>query len=155
MNHQFTTQTVWTGNTGSGTSTYRAYERSHEVTSGSKAAIAGSSAPAFRGDAARWNPEELVTAALANCHMLAFLHLAADAGVVVVAYRDEASGSMTQTPGGGGHMTEVVLRPEVTVRDAESVDHCAALHDKAHELCFVAASVAFPVRHEATVRVRG
>lgn len=155
MNHHFTTETVWTGNTGSGTSTYRSYERSHEVTSGRKPAIAGSSAPAFRGDAAAWNPEELVIAALANCHMLAFLHLAADAGVVVVAYRDAASGAMKQTPGGGGHFTEVVLHPEVTVSDAGMAARCAELHDRAHELCFVAASVSFPVRHEPTVQVRG
>lgn len=155
MIHTFSTETVWTGNTGSGTSSYRAYERSHEVTSGTKPPIAGSSAAPFHGDAARWNPEELVIAALANCHMLAFLHLAADAGVVVVDYRDAATGSMKQTAGGGGHFTEVVLHPVVTVRDADGADRCAALHDRAHELCFVAASVSFPVRHEPTVSVRG
>lgn len=154
MIHSFTTETVWTGNTGSGTSSYRSYRRSHEVTSGTKPSIAGSSAAPFHGDAARWNPEELVIAALANCHMLAFLHLAADAGVVVVDYRDEATGSMTQTPDGGGHFTEVVLHPVVTVHDAASVERCAALHERAHELCFIASSVSFPVRHEVTVNVR-
>lgn len=153
--HTYRTLTVWTGNTGSGTSGYRAYERTHEVTSGAKPAIAGSADASFRGDAARWNPEELLVAALADCHMLQFLHLCADAGVVVVDYRDTATGSMEQSADGGGRFTEVVLHPVVTVRDAAMAGPCAALHDRAHELCFVAASVSFPVRHEATVKVRG
>lgn len=155
MNHTYRTSTVWTGNTGTGTSGYRAYQRAHEVTSGTKPTILGSADASFRGDAARWNPEELLVASLSSCHLLQFLHLAADAGVVVVDYRDDATGTMEQTSDGGGRFTEVVLRPVVTVLDADRAPRCAALHERAHELCFVAASVSFPVRHEAGTVVRG
>lgn len=146
--HRYTVAVVWTGNLGEGTAAYRAYGRDHEVAAPTKPTIPGSSDPAFRGDATRWNPEELLVAALSQCHMLAFLHLAADAGVVVTAYQDRAEGSMAEDGAGGGRFTEVVLRPQVTVADAAVVDRVDALHHRAHELCFIASSVNFPVRCE-------
>lgn len=163
-NHTYHIHIAWTGNLGSGTSGYGAYSRDHEVTAGDPAGadpvaavgarperIAGSADPSFRGDPARWNPEQLLTAALAQCHMLAYLHLCAAAGVVVTGYADEAQGSMTQTADGGGHFTEVVLRPQVTVRSADMIEKALGLHGPAHEKCFIAASVNFPVRCAATV----
>nr|WP_203432780.1 OsmC family protein [Jiangella asiatica] len=62
---------------------------------------------------------------------------------------------MRTTPDGGGSFTEVTLRPRVTVTEADMVDKATGLHERAHELCFVAASVRTPVRHEPVVRVRG
>ena len=90
-------------------------------------------------------------AALAQCHLLAFLHAAAVAGVVVTSYEDAATGSMV-TSGNGGHMTSVVLHPVVTVASADMVEQVAALHDTAHADCFIANSVNFPVSHEAVTR---
>ncbi|MFB9238246.1 OsmC family protein [Plantactinospora siamensis] len=150
--HQYTATVVWTGARETGTTNYRAYGREHVVSGDGKADIAGSSDPAFRGDPARWNPEELLLASLAQCHLLAYLHLCATNGVVVTAYVDRPRGTMTETPDGGGRFTEVVLRPEVTVTDAAMTDKAAQLHERAHELCFIANSVNFPVRHEPTVR---
>jgi organic hydroperoxide reductase OsmC/OhrA len=150
--HDYATTSVWTGNTGSGTSTYRSYERAHQLSAGGKPTILGSSDPAFRGDSQRWNPEELLVASLSACHMLGFLHAAAVAGVNVLAYLDDATGAMEETAG-SGVFTEVVLHPRVTVETAEMAGRCEQLHHQAHTACFIASSVTFPVRHEATAEV--
>jgi organic hydroperoxide reductase OsmC/OhrA len=145
--HSYELSLKWTGNTGSGTASYRVYGRDHEVSATGKPVIAGSSDPAFRGDPQRWNPEELLVAALSQCHMLSYLHLAANAGVVVTAYADTPSGTMNENPDGSGEFVAVVLRPEVTVADAVMSDRATALHDDAEKLCFIARSVNFPVHH--------
>jgi organic hydroperoxide reductase OsmC/OhrA len=113
--HHYAVTTTWTGNRGTGTSAYRAYGREHEISAPGKPPIPGSSDPAFRGDAGRWNPEEMLVSALSTCHMLWYLHLAAEAGVVVVAYEDRAEGTMAEHPVTGGHFTRVVLHPRVTI----------------------------------------
>ncbi len=149
--HRYTATVTWTGAREHGTVNYRSYGREHEVSVEGKPVIAGSSDPTFRGDPTRWNPEELLLASLAQCHMLAYLHLCAVNGVVVTGYVDRPHGTMTETPG-GGHFTEVVLRPEVTVADGAMADRAVELHDRAHAACFIASSVNFPVRHEPSVR---
>ena len=151
--HQYTIDTAWTGNTGTGTTTYKGYERSHDISAACKPAIAGSSDPAFRGDARRYNPEELLVAALSTCHMLSYLHVCAVAGIVVVAYKDQARGTMEETNDGSGHFTEVVLYPVVTITDAARTQEANQLHHRAHELCFIANSCNFPVRHQPVCNV--
>ncbi|WP_336206615.1 OsmC family protein [Nonomuraea sp. LPB2021202275-12-8] len=148
--HTYPTTVTWTGNRGTGTSGYRDYARDHDLTADGPAAIAGSSDPAFRGDPARWNPEQLLVGSLSQCHMLWYLHLCAEAGVVITAYADHAVGTMAETSG-GGHFTEVVLRPQVTVESPDMVDAATRLHTDAHKACFIASSVNFPVRHEPAV----
>lgn len=143
--HHYELTVQWTGNTGSGTSTYRAYERSHVVQAGHKPPLFGSADPAFRGDASCYNPEDLLVASLASCHLLWYLHLCADAGVVVLAYRDAATGIMVETPRGGGRFQEISLRPVVTVAAATMLEQATQLHALAHERCFIANSVNFPV----------
>ena len=149
--HLYTVGVRWTGNTGSGTSGYRSYKRDHEIQAASKPPIPASSDPAFRGDASRYNPEELLVASLSACHMLWFLHLCADAGVVVTSYADNAEGTMRLTEDGGGHFEEVILRPAVTVRGGCDTDLAQSLHARAHRLCFIANSVNFEVRVEPTL----
>ena len=151
--HAYEIDRTWTGNRGTGTSSYKAYDREHEIVANGKPILPGSSDPVFRGDRTRYNPEELLVAALSACHMLAYLHLCADAGVVVTGYVDHAHGVMTETPDGGGRFVEVVLRPEVVLEDERHRDRAMTLHDDAHHLCFIASSVNFPVRCEATARV--
>jgi organic hydroperoxide reductase OsmC/OhrA len=149
-NHIFQTTLRWTGNLGTGTSSYRAYGRDYELSAPEKAsAIAGSSAKTYRGDDTRYNPEELLVAALSSCHMLAYLHLCADAGIVVTAYDDSAEGSMRTHPEGSGEFVEVTLRPRVQITDPARSAEADALHARAHELCFIARSVNFPVHCEA------
>lgn len=152
--HDFEATVRWTGNQGTGTSSYRAYSRNHEIGGEAKAAlIAGSSDPAFRGDRSRYSPEDLLIAALAACHMLWVLHLCADAKITVTGYADHAVGTMALNADGSGQFSEVVLRPRITVREAGREADVAAVNEKAHRLCFIARSVNFPVRHEPTVVV--
>lgn len=148
MIHTYHTDLHWTGNLGSGTSGYRAYSREHEIRVDGKPMLLGSSDPAFRGDPTRYNPEDLLVASLSACHMLWFLHLCADAGIVVTDYSDRATGTMVETADGGGRFSEVTLHPQVTVTKAEMIERAQALHEAAHRLCFIANSCNFPVRHE-------
>ena len=150
--HHYEVSLTWQGNRGTGTSGYKDYGRDHTLSAPGKHDIEGSADKSFFGDVERWNPEELLIAALSQCHMLSFLHVAADAGVVVTAYRDRASGTLAVNAEGGGRMTEVRLAPEVEVAGAlpPSLD---ALHHRASELCFIANSVNFPVTHSPSVRV--
>ena len=153
--HRYSVRIQWQGNRGSGTSDYRSYGRQHLVEADGKHGISGSADRVFHGDRDRWNPEELLVAALAQCHMLSYLHVAASHGVVVTDYTDAPVGTMVQTPGGGGHFTLVVLHPVVTVAgaagDPDAISELAtALHEEAQRKCFIAASVGFPVLHEVT-----
>ena len=152
--HRYAVTVEWTGNTGTGTASYRAYERRHEITAPDtpKPGIPGTSDPAFRGDRARWNPEELLVASLSACHQLWYLHLCADAGVIVTAYIDRAEGTMVEDADGSGRFTRVVLRPLVTVAPGTDVERARALHDRAHAMCYIARSVDFPVEHEPEIR---
>jgi organic hydroperoxide reductase OsmC/OhrA len=149
--HRYDLTMTWTGNRGSGTSGYRDYGRDHEIGADGRPAIAGSSDPVFHGDKTRWNPELELVAALSQCHMLSYLHVCATAGVVVTAYEDAPYGLMAETLDGGGHFTEVVLRPQVTVADAGMAGQAERLHEEASAKCFIASSVNFPVRHEPSV----
>lgn len=150
--HEYSLNLLWTGNSGLGTSNYRTYERSHTISIPGKPLIEGSSDPAFRGDTSKYNPEELLVASLSSCHMLWYLHLCANSGIVVTSYSDNASGMMTERANGSGKFTEVTLRPKVQITDILRIEEAKNLHKKANELCFIANSVNFPVRHEPEIR---
>jgi organic hydroperoxide reductase OsmC/OhrA len=151
--HQYRTTLRWTGNLGKGTVDYRGYGRNYEIDGeGKMAPVSGSSDPHFRGDATRYNPEELLVASLSACHMLAYLHLCAVNQVVVTGYEDAASGTMEESPDGSGRLTGVVLRPVVTITPESDAEKAQNLHGDAHRLCFIANSVNFPVTHEAVVQ---
>lgn len=151
--HEYRVGIEWTGNRGTGTSGYRDYGRQLLIHAEHKAALAGSADKTFHGDADRWNPEELLVTALAQCHMLSYLHMAVAAGVVVTEYTDSAVGTMRQE-GMSGAFTEVVLRPRVTVADASMVQAARDAHAEAYRNCFIANSVNFPVRHEPEIVVQ-
>jgi organic hydroperoxide reductase OsmC/OhrA len=145
--HDYEARLTWTGAARGGTTSYEAYSREHVVEIAGKPPLRGSADALFRGDRALHNPEDLLVAALSACHLLSYLALAARAGLHVVAYEDDARGTM-ELVGGGGHFTEVVLRPRVTVAPGADAELATRLHDTAHEQCFIAASMNFPVRHE-------
>jgi organic hydroperoxide reductase OsmC/OhrA len=150
--HTYCVTNRWTGNRGEGTSNYRAYGRDHEISgAGKMAAILGSADPAFRGDRAKYNPEELLVGAVSACHMLWVLHLCADAGVVVDDYSDEALGEMVERQDGSGEFRRIVLRPRMTIRDERQISRTVGLHRRAHELCAMARSLNFSVVHEPVV----
>ena len=148
--HTYRVSVQWTGNRGTGTSGYREYGRDHVIRTQGKPDIPGSADPAFRGDAARWNPEDLLVASASACHKLWYLHLCADAGIHVLAYEDEAQGTMVDEPG-SGRFTEIVLHPRVTIRAQDDAALAGRLHHDAHAQCYIANSVNFPIRCEAVI----
>ena len=154
--HRYADITVtWTGNTGSGTSSYRAYSRDHEIGGVGLPMIPGTADPVFRGDPARWNPEQLLIVSLSQCHLLWYLHFAAEAGVVVTAYRDQPTGAMSIGADGGGQFERVTLRPHVTIAAGGDAELAAHLHAKVPAVCFIARSVNFAVEHAPTIVVEG
>jgi organic hydroperoxide reductase OsmC/OhrA len=147
--HRYELFVRWTGGRSIGTTGYRDYDRAHEVSAAGKSTIAGSSDPAFRGEAERWNPEELLVASLSQCHLLWYLHLATTAGIVVLEYQDDPVGTMAENPDGSGQFSNVLLRPRVCVSEPAMVERAQALHEQVDAFCFIARSVNFPVRHQA------
>jgi organic hydroperoxide reductase OsmC/OhrA len=152
--HSYDVRVAWTGNTGVGTAGYADYRRDTVTTAGDKDGLLGSSDPNFRGDPARWNPEELLLTSLSQCHLLWYLDLVARAGVVVTDYVDEPSATMVLNSDGSGQFQRVVLRPSVTITDPDDRSRAMELHSRAHDMCFIARSVNFPVDCEPTVGVR-
>ncbi len=153
--HDYDVTVTWAGDRGTGTSSYTAYGREHEVSAAGPPPIPGSSDQAFRGDPARWNPEQLLVAALAQCHLLWYLHLAAQAGVVVTAYTDRAHGVMVTEASGAGQFERVVLRPRVTISAGSDPEAARAAHARVPDYCFIARSVSFPVEHQPEIVVDG
>ena len=153
--HDYRVHVEWTGNQGTGTSGYKDYSRAHEISvpGADRPPIPGSSDPAFRGDPKRYNPEDLLVVALSSCHMLSYLHLAAVGGVVVTNYVDDAGGIMTQDAKGSGAFTRVTLRPKVTITASSDPAKARQLHHAAHDVCFIANSVNFPVDCEPEIVV--
>ncbi len=149
--HHYAVEVGWTGNRGSGTSSYAGYGRDHEISAAEKAAISGSSDPVFRGDKTRYNPEELLVGSASACHMLAYLHLCAVNGVVVLAYEDGATGEMEEVVGGSGAFVKVDLHPRVTISSTSDARIAEDLHEEAHRNCFIANSLKVPVITHSTI----
>lgn len=147
--HRYQATLTWTGAASGPTSSYQGYSREYRVEVPGKPPWLGSADPLFRGDPLLPNPEDWLLAALSACHMLSYLALAAKAGIVVLAYTDQAEGTMA-LGGGTGRFTEVTLHPTVTVASGSALARAEALHAEAHEVCFIANSVNFPVRHAPT-----
>ena len=153
--HIYKTQLHWSAEGGKGTESYRSFSRTHRITAKNKA---GADKPAIVATSAfhsldHYNPDELLIGSLSSCHMLWYLHLCADAGVVVTAYADRAAGTLALTDDGGGHFKEVTLRPAATIRADCDTGLALALHERAHHLCFIANSMNFEVTVEPTINV--
>lgn len=150
MSHHYAATICWTGNLGEGTSSYRSFTRDYDIIVDGRPTLAGSSDPAFRGDASRHNPEDLLLASISACHMLWYLHLCAVSGIVVTAYEDAAVGEMAMNADGSGQFTSATLRPKVTIATGEHA-LAMALHHDANQKCFIARSLNFPVHHEPEI----
>ena len=149
--HNYKSTVVWTGNNGNGTDNYKNYERSHTISIQNKCDISASSDAPFRGDITKHNPEDLFLSSISSCHMLWYLHLCADNGIVVQEYSDEAEGTMLQTETGGGYFTQVTLHPKVVIEDKSLIQFAIELHHKANQKCFIANSLGFKVLHNPTI----
>src|SRR2546430_81639 len=151
--HVYHVRVKWTGNEGEGTKTYHGYRRDHVINVEGKPDILASSDPSFRGDATRYNPEDLFVSSLSTCHMLWYLHLCAVNGIAVTDYHDDAEGYMDESSDGSGAFVRVLLRPKVTIAEGGDRARARELHASAHRFCFIAKSVNFPVECEATISV--
>lgn len=152
--HNYKLTIKWTGNNGTGTSDYAAFERSHSIFVNNKIELLGSSDPAFRGDPLKHNPEEFLLASISSCHMLWYLHFCAVEGIVVTDYIDHAKGIMIESTKGNGKFTEATLYPTVTITDILLIEKANELHRKANEYCFIANSLNFPVYHKPTCKIK-
>jgi organic hydroperoxide reductase OsmC/OhrA len=150
--HHYRATLIWTGAAQGATTSYESYSREYRMEIPGKPPLTGSSDPTYRGDPALWNPEDMLMAALSSCHALSYLALCARVRLPVTAYRDEATGLMDKQDG-KIRFTEVVLHPHVMIAAGADVAKALSLHRKAHELCFIANSVNFPVRNEPQVVV--
>lgn len=150
--HHFAAHLVWTGSAKGPTSSYEAYSRDYRAEVEGKPPLEGSADPTFRGDASRYNPEDLLVLSLSACHMLSYLHLCASAGIEVVAYEDRASGTMA-IKDRKMRFVDVLLEPKVTIAKGDR-EKALTLHEDAQSACFIANSVNFPVRHEPVIEQR-
>jgi organic hydroperoxide reductase OsmC/OhrA len=146
--HPYTSRIVWTGNRGDGTKTYRGYDRTWQIATPGKPTVECSNDPLLGGDPARPNPEDLLLSALSSCHMLWYLHLASDAGIVVMSYEDTPVGIGETSPNGAGRFLSATLRPRIEVKAGADLKRAEAIHHDVHKFCFIARSVNFPVSYE-------
>lgn len=146
--HYYNLDLRWAGNTGEGTENYRSYQRQYEISATGKPVINGSSDPSFSGDATKYNPEELLLASIAGCHMLWYLHLCSEAGIVVTSYSDLPTAVMKEKSNGSGYFESVILHPNVVVQEDAMIHDANALHTKANEMCFIANSLNFKIHHQ-------
>jgi organic hydroperoxide reductase OsmC/OhrA len=152
--HKFQTNLNWTGNKGSGTMDYRAYDRDYVISIDHKVDLLGSSDVQFLGDPHKHNPEEMLVASISSCHMLWYLHLCSKNGVVVLEYADHAVGTMTENMDGSGQFTEIILQPMVVISDVDFIEIANSLHQQANKMCFIANSCNFPIRHQPECSVK-
>lgn len=150
-NHTYKSVIEWTGNKGSGTFDYRSYSRAHKILVEGKPTLEGSSDSSFRGEKSKHNPEDLFLSSLSSCHMLWYLHLCADAGVIVMRYTDNAEGQMDLEPDGSGRFTRVVLHPHVVISPESDLNLSEKLHAEANQKCFIANSCNFTIEHKPII----
>lgn len=151
---QYHAKLVWSGAALGPTRSVESYSREFRVEIDGKPPLHGSADPAFHGDAALYNPEDLLMSALCSCHMLSYLAVCAHAGIAVLSYEDAALGTLARRDG-KVKFVDVLLRPKVVLEPGSDVEKAKALHDKAHNICVIVSSVNFPVRHEAELAFAG
>ena len=149
--HHYHSRITWTGAGEEGTANYKSFSRNYDIDMDGKVKILGSSDPNFRGDPARHNPEDILVASTAACHMLWYLHLCSVNGIVVTGYTDPAEGIMIDGGDEGGHFTKIILRPTVTITAESDAEKAKELHHVANKKCFIANSLKCPVEHEPVI----
>jgi organic hydroperoxide reductase OsmC/OhrA len=148
--HTYRATLTWEGSTSDG---YEHYDRTHRVeTPPAKQALTLSGDPAFGGDAEKPNPEQLLLAAASSCQLLSFLAFAARSRIEVLSYTDEAEAIMPEDdlP---VRITQITLRPRITVGPEANVDRVYRLVDKAHDECYIANTISAEMKLEAEVEV--
>ena len=152
MMRDYALELIWTEAGSEASDRPQRYDRNHQIHIAGKPVLEASADRLFHGDATRHNPEDLLLAALASCHMLSYLYLAAREGLRIRDYRDQASGRL-RVDGESGRFVEVCLRPMLRLAPGSDPEQADALHHEAQKLCFIAHSVNFPVRIEAQTTI--
>jgi organic hydroperoxide reductase OsmC/OhrA len=150
--HKYKTYLHWSSEGGEGTKTYKSFARTHRITAKTKS---GGDKPAIVATSAfhsldHYNPDEMLLASLSSCHMLWYLHLCSENGVVVTDYRDQAELVLRLDAKGEGKVESATLHPRVMILSGD-LEVARALHKDAHSKCFVANSVNFPVGCEPEI----
>jgi organic hydroperoxide reductase OsmC/OhrA len=149
--HTFETTLAWPADAAQNLPPDPAFSRSSLLAAPGKPVIVASSPAVFGGDAARYNPEEMLMLSLSQCHLLTYLAIAAKKRMSVLKYEDRVTGTLGIGASGKMQMVDVLLRPRVTVAKGTSLANAQALHEKAHANCFIANSVNFTVRNEPSI----
>lgn len=131
-------------------SSSKLYYKNHTITIEGKRDLELSAAKAFKGDATRYNPEDLFLSSLVSCHMMSYLYVCSQNGIEIVSYTDAAEATLEQTETGSGRFVEVRLYPKIIITCKEKKAIAIALHKKANKLCFIANSCNFPIKHFPT-----
>lgn len=152
--HSYSLIIKWTGNLGTGTGSYKTYDRSHSILMEGKRELHCSSDALFRGDKTKYTPEDLLVASISGCHMLWYLHLCSENGIMVTDYIDNAKGTMLVEDNGGGRFTNVTLNPEITLTKEAMIHNATGLHKQANALCFIANSCNFPICHQPSFKIK-
>jgi organic hydroperoxide reductase OsmC/OhrA len=152
MSHRFEARITWPRAGTSSTATAE-YSRDYKLELDGKPELFGSGPTVFKGDAAGLNPEEMLVASLAACHMLTYLSLCARKGVAVIGYSDHGEARLERVGPGKLKFVEATLKPKVRLAPGSDTALAEKLHHDAHAGCFVANSVNFPVVVEASVEV--
>ena len=143
---------VWSGGALGPTKSAESYSREFRAEIKGKAPLRGSAGAAFHGDPNLYDPEDLVLCALSACHMLSYLAVCAHAGIAVTSYEDSAVGTLARHDG-KVKFVDVLLRPKMVLVPGSDIAKARVLHEKAHNICVIANSVNFPVRHEVEITV--
>jgi organic hydroperoxide reductase OsmC/OhrA len=151
--HHYHAELTWSGGQLTSARDYKNYSRAFTVAITGKPALTGSADPAFLGDPRELNPEELLLISLSSCHMLSYLALCSNSGITVRSYRDSAQATMTQSADRNFAFSQAVLHPQVVIEPGGDHAKAVRLHLRAHEVCFIARSVNFPVSAEPTIEV--
>ena len=150
--HLFKAKAIWTLKRKD--ENIKSYSRNHSITIEGKPDLDVSAAKAFKGDAALYNPEDMLLSSLVSCHMMSYLYVCAQAGIEILSYADDAIATLEVKDDGSGRFTEVTLNPKVLITDANRIEEALLLDKKANELCFIANSCNFPVYHNPVCEVK-
>ncbi len=148
--HTYTLNLMWRGKTDDP----RTYDRSYILSGNGKTEIAGSADAWSRGDAKKWNPEEMLLASMASCHMLWYLYLCTSAKIVVTEYQDHPTGILNINPEGKSSFAEATLTPQIVITDPSRIEDAIALQKQAHDKCFIINSVNFEVKLNPQVKAQ-
>jgi len=142
---EFNSRIQWTGNTGTGTSSYQGYLRTWDIAVPGKPIVHCSNDPHLGGDPSLMNPEDLLLSAVSACHMLWYLHFASENNVVVESYIDKPKGLGETERSGRGRFLSIELSPSITLANDADLQLAESLHERVHDYCFIARSLSCPV----------